>query len=486
MKFSTQFRHLNVAPAFQWVALVSSIFVVTFSAQAEVTLPSLVGNGMVLQRDQPITVWGWAEAKEKVALTFNGKTFATQAGADQKWQVKLPSTPAGGPYTMVVKGRNTITLQDILVGDVWVCSGQSNMQFQMKTVQDRYRQEIASSANPQIRHFLVKHALAYSPARDVESAGWQEANPETVLGFTAVGYFFARELFEKYKVPIGLLHTSNGGTPAEAWMSADALQEFPEYQALIPKSAPAGPLKENGEKKKPSVLYNGMVAPLLPYTIKGVIWYQGEANANAGKGKEYAQLFPALIKDWRSHWGQKDFPFLFVQLANYALPKAKPGDDSWALLREAQSQTLSLPNTGMAVTHDIGEANDIHPRNKKEVGHRLALLAQTLVYGNTEVVASGPTLKAVKQDGKKMVLSFEHTGSGLVAKGGGELNQFMVAGASGTFVAATAHIKGDQVEVWSDRVPQPVAVRYAWANNPEGANLYNREGLPASSFRTDR
>ncbi|AKQ46167.1 hypothetical protein TH63_11840 [Rufibacter radiotolerans] len=467
------------------IPLLLSFVFLAVTASAEVTLPRFISNGMVLQRDKPIPVWGWAQPGEKVTISFNGKTYSAQTAEDKKWKVNLAATKAGGPYNMTVKGTNTITLQDILVGDVWVCSGQSNMQFTMAKVAEKYKDEVTTATNPKIRHFLVDHTVAYEPAQDVTSkAGWKSADPKTVLNFTAVGYFFAKELFEKYQVPIGLLHTSVGGTPAEAWISSEALKPFPGLQKQIPAAASTETVDPKKEERKPAVLYNAMVAPLLPYAIKGVIWYQGEANAN--RGKEYRRLFPALITDWRARWGQGDFPFLFVQLANFQAISETPAESKWAELRESQTMTLSLPNTGMAVIHDLGEAKDIHPKNKKDVGLRLAQVAKKVAYGDAKVVYSGPLFKSMKSEKDKLVLTFEHVGGGLVAKDGGELKQFAIAGPDRKFVWANARIEGDKVVVWHESVPNPVAVRYAWANNPEGANLYNKEGLPASSFRTDQ
>ncbi|WP_114778613.1 sialate O-acetylesterase [Botryobacter ruber] len=454
------------------------------AALADVKLPRFISNSMVLQRDRPIPVWGWAEPGEKVSVSFNGKTYNAQTGTDKKWQVSVDATKAGGPFVMTVKGNNTIVIEDILIGDVWICSGQSNMQFTLDKVKEKYSAEIASSANPQIRHFKVEPAVRYEPAVDVKSGGWKQANPENVSGFTAVGYFFARELYSKYKVPIGLLHTSYGGTPAEAWVSASTLQDFPHYLQHTDEPAEGEQLTSMQERRKPTVLFNGMVSPLIPYGIKGVIWYQGEANAK--KGREYRQLFPALIKEWREKWGQGDFPFLYVQLANFQKAPDMPAESDWAELREAQAMTLALPNTAMAVIHDIGEAKDIHPKNKKDVGLRLALAARKVAYGDSKVVYSGPTLKSVKAEQNRLVLSFDHIGGGLVAKGGGDLKQFAIAGPDKKYVWANARIEGDKVIVWHASVPDPVSVRYAWANNPEGANLYNKAGLPASSFRTDK
>lgn len=622
---------------------------------AQIRLPRLISDNMVLQRDAKLTIWGWAAVGEKVSVRFNNKTYSTITGADSTWRVVLPALKAGGPYDMDIKGSNQIAIKNILIGDVWVCSGQSNMELPMERVKEKYATVIAQSANPAIRQFNVATTFEFQkPRTDFGSGNWVAADPQTVLQFTAVGYFFAKALYEKYKVPIGLIKASVGGSPAEAWLTADALQPFPRHLDVLSKykregyidsirnserqfrdnwyktiwqqdkglhdpkpwydtgfdvsswaampvpgfwndhglkgvngvvwfrkdievpasmtgkpaklllgrivdqdsvfvngrfagtvgyqypprryELPAGMLQPGkntivvrvinsggrggfikdkpyqltagnevidltGEWRfalgttapplppqtffqyQPTGLFNAMIAPMLNYRIKGVIWYQGESNA--GRPAEYRTLFPAVINTWRQQWKQGNFPFLFVQLANYMQTKDQPGESSWAMTREAQLKTLSLPNTGMAVITDAGEWNDIHPLNKEDVGKRLALWAQKQAYGDKKVVYSGPLYQSMSVQGNKIILQFTNTGSGLMAKGGGGLTYFAIAGADKKFVWANATIEGNKVVVWNDQVPQPVAVRYAWADNPEGANLYNKEGLPASSFRTD-
>jgi sialate O-acetylesterase len=461
-------------------------------AQGQLKLPRLISDGMVLQRDRKINVWGWDRAGENVSVTFNRRTYHTRAGADQKWRVELPPTAYGGPYKMVIRGSGKITVNDILIGDVWICSGQSNMEFLMTRVKEKYAPEIAGSANNRIRQFFVGHAWDFNKADDVKSPdGWQPATPANVLKFTAVGYFFAKSIYEKYKVPLGLISTSVGGTPAEAWTSGEGLKAFPGYLKEAGEYR-ADPAKVQEIRNKdtthalsrmPTVLFNSMIAPLIPYTIKGVVWYQGEQNT--GRAYEYRTLFPALINDWRSWWGQGDFPFLYVQLAGLGAPVQEPSEDGWASLREAQTMALALPNTGMAVIHDIGEWDNIHPSDKKDVGERLSLAAQKIAYGDDKIVYSGPTYESMKMENGKIYISFKNTGGGLAAGGSGELKYFAIAGADRKFVWASARIEGDKVVVWSDQVANPVSVRYAWARNPQGANLYNKEGLPASLFRTD-
>ncbi|OON68939.1 sialate O-acetylesterase [Hymenobacter sp. CRA2] len=611
---------------------------------------------MVLQRDKPVAVWGWADKGEAVSVSFQGKTYRATTGPDGKWRVQLPALKAGGPYEMTFKGSNQLTLRDILVGDVWVCSGQSNMELPMNRVKDKYPDVIAAATNPQIRQFDGPTRYAFKgPQADLPSGRWTAADPKAVLQFTAVGYFFARELHDKYKVPIGLIRIAVGGSPAEAWLSPEALKNYPALQQRadqlrdssyvvgvqqqerardaawyrqlrqqdqgfakgqtswtspsynaadwktmnlpgywadqglgpvngvvwfrkeveVPTAIVDQPVRLNlgtivdadsvyvngqfvgttsyqypprkyelpttvlkpgknvvvvrvinstgrggftmdkpyelraangqavdlrgawqyklGAKSEPLApptffqyepggLFNGMVAPLLPYAVKGVIWYQGESNT--GRAKEYQQLFSTMITDWRRAWQQPALPFLYVQLANFMAVKDQPSESGWAELREAQRRTLALPHTSMAVAIDAGEWNDIHPLDKATVGHRLALAAEREAYGDN-VVAAGPLYQSHKINGNKITLSFTSVGGGLVAKGGGELKQFAIAGADQQWVWAQARIEGDKVVVWNEQVPNPVAVRYAWADNPQGANLYNKAGLPASPFRTD-
>jgi sialate O-acetylesterase len=623
----------------------------------EVRLPALIGDGMVLQREANVKIWGWADEGEEVKVNFKGEAYHTSAGPNGKWEVVFSHLKEGGPFSMKIEADNHITLKDIMIGDVWVCSGQSNMELSMDRVKYRYPNVVVSSDNPNIRQFVVPNAYNFKePQEDLESGRWVAANPESILNFTAVGFFFAKELFEKYGVPIGLINTSLGGSPAQAWLSEEALIAFPEYletaeeyrddayikeiiekdnavseewydrlrqtdeglqkgkiawfdnaydasewgtmdvpgywadhelgpvngvvwyrrEIHVPASMTGKPAKlrlgrivdadttyVNGEvvgsvsykyppriyditssllrtgsntitirvintagqggffpdkpymlstkeqtidlkgpwqyklgavmeplpektfiQWKPLGLYNAMIAPLLNYRIKGVIWYQGESNTV--EPHEYHRLFSALIADWRGKWNQGDFPFLYVQLANFMEAEDVPSESNWAELREAQLKTLAVPNTAMAVTIDIGEWNDIHPLNKEDVGKRLALAAQKLAYGDKGIVYSGPIYKSMRTEGNKLILSLTNTGSGLITKGGDELKHFAIAGADTEFMWAEARIEGDKVIVWNDDVATPVAVRYGWADNPQGANLYNKEGLPASPFRTGK
>jgi sialate O-acetylesterase len=648
-------------------ALFCYLLLVCQAAFCNVRLPRLVSDGMVLQRDADVKVWGWADAGEKVTITFKNKTYTAVTGSDGKWMATLSPSKAGGPYDMEIKAANLITLKNILIGDVWICSGQSNMELTMERVKDKYPDEITNSDNNSIRQFEVPDKYNFNtPQEDLESGAWESANPKTIFKFTAIGYFFAKELYQKYHVPIGLINASLGGSPAQAWMSEDTLKAFPEDLATLQKykdpayikqiedkdkadsdawygrlnqtdkgiapgekpwfdttydasqwatmnvpgfwaDGPLGPVNGvvwfrkdinvpasmagkparlwlgrivdgdetyfNGKKVgaityewpprkydvpadllkegkniivvrvtnqrarggfipdkpyqlvgagqtidlkgqwqyqlgttiepapsqtftrwQPVGLYNGEIAPLLNYKIKGVIWYQGESNTK--NPANYQQLFSTLIANWRQKWNQGDFPFLYVQLAAFMETKDQPSESSWAEVRQAQLKlvrrspegeggTLSVPNTAMIVITDIGEWNDIHPLNKEDVGKRLTLAARKLAYGDKKVIYSGPIYQSMKIEGNKITLTFTDIDGGLVAKGNGELKYFAIAGADKKFVWANAKIKGNKIVVWNDSVPNPVAVRYAWADNPEGANLYNKAGLPASPFGTD-
>lgn len=618
---------------------------------AKITLPHLVGDNMVLQRDVKVPVWGWAGKGEKVKIEFNRKSYTTIAGSDGKWRVWLDPLPAGGPYDMIITGTNQVVVKNILMGEVWVCSGQSNMEWPVRLVKNA-ADEMMAAKYPEIRLYTVPHKVSATPEPDTEKGEWVECNPESVSEFSAVGYFFGKNLYHELKVPIGLIHTSWGGTVSETWTSREAISTVPyfekELEALkhldlnaieknreieqkdwhmklkndmgtieewqrtdlndgsweimkLPGTWEAAGLKMDGvvwfrkeiklsEKEAaggitlnlaciddsdesyingvkigetankwdklreykiapanlkpgrnviavrvtdtgggggiwgkdatlgyvstagttplagewkykvganpgpapgydniandyPSLLFNGMISPIIPFAIKGVIWYQGESNAS--RAGQYEVIFPLLINDWRNQWGNSTMPFLFVQLANYMQPKPEPSSSEWAELRDAQLKTLSLPNTGMAVTIDIGEADDIHPRNKQDVGYRLFLAATKTAYGQ-DIVFSGPLYNSFATDGDKIVLSFTNTGSGLMATDKyGYLKGFAVAGEDQKFVWASAKIQGDKVIVWNESVKKPVAVRYAWADNPDDANLCNKEGLPASPFRTD-
>jgi sialate O-acetylesterase len=624
------------------------------AASAQVRLPQLISDGMVLQRDTVVNVWGWATPAEKIIVTFNGKKYKAVAGPDSTWQIGLEAMRAGGPYTMDIQAANHIVIKNILMGDVWFCSGQSNMVLPMERVKERYPDEIAGADFPAIRNFFIPTAADVAGVHaDLPPAQWKAASPANVLAFGAATWFFAKQLYQRYHVPIGIINSSVGGTPIQAWISAEGLKNIATYAdrmarfrdtaflhsvhtgnsespgshqpdrglagpvkwyepGYIPEGwhpfwlpgywadqgvkglngvvwfrkeievpapmagkpaklfigrivdadeaylngvevghityqypprryqIPAGLLKagknllvvrvtntggkggfvpdkryeltdgvthidirgdwqykvgqvfppriSNGgapafsAQNEPTGLYNTMVAPAIKETVKGFLWYQGEANtSNPG---EYRQLLPALITDWRSQWRQGNLPFLYVQLPNFMEVQYSTAESQWAELREAQRDALSVPNTGMAVTIDAGEWNDIHPLDKKDVGERLALLAEKIAYGEHGLVASGPLFESAGVEGNVVNILFSSVGSGLLVKGGGELSGFAIAGADKKFVWADARVDGDKVIVSSEEVPNPLYVRYAWADNPEAANLYNKEGLPASPFRT--
>ena len=628
-------------------------------SQADVSLPRLVSDNMVLQRNSKLNIWGWASPGEKIAVEFNRYKLHTTTDANGKWQLVLPEMKAGGPFAMTIKGNNTLVVNNILIGEVWLCGGQSNMEFKLNKVRDRYAQDIANSGKYPIREFAVKEKYGFDKVVDVEGS-WKMADPLNVLQFTAVGYFFAKHLYDQYKVPVGLIYSSWPGTPAESWISEEVLKkDFPHYAEVIKQYKDTAYVNEvlkkdrtvadewyaatklndkgtasrqaswanpaadtagwknirfpgywetqglsnidgvvwikktinipssmagkdlqlhlgliddidttyfNGQRVgytdnkynprryvipaklvkaglntltiriidnegnggivpgktyditdgetaidlsgdwlykigyagkplpvqsftriyyKPGILYHTMIEPLTPYTIKGAIWYQGEANTGPSKAIEYRKLLPTMITEWRNAWGQGNFPFLIVQLANFMKPPVLPQESGWAMLRESQLMVAAtVPNSGLAVAIDLGEENDIHPPNKKDVGIRLALGAQKVAYHDDKVAFSGPVYKTMEVKGDKVLLAFDHTGKGLTAKAG-SLKQFAIAGADKRFVWASAKIEGDKVVVWSKEVPAPVAVRYAWADNPAGCSLYNADGLPASPFRTD-
>ncbi|WP_288425006.1 sialate O-acetylesterase [uncultured Spirosoma sp.] len=643
---------------FVWICLFA---LVNLTAQAQLRVPSLISDGMVLQRDTPLTIWGWATPGEKITVQLNRKAYKTTTDASGKWQVKLPSMKAGGPFTMDIAGNTQLSIKDILIGDVWFCSGQSNMVHQLNIHDVTYANEIATANYPQIRQFWVPTLTSLQgPQQDVPNGQWKKAVGQDVRPFSAVAYFFAKKIHQQYRIPVGIINASVGGTPIEAWISESGLKTFSALEATvaknkdtsyvnglvrrqstIPRSAPpvdpgmAGATKwydpayvpkgwrpinvpgywedqgvkdlngivwyrreidvpaamvgkpatvflgrivdadelyvngksvgrttymypqrryklpadvlkagknvlvvrvtNNGGKggfvpdkpyslfagtdtvdlkgtwqykvgvvfrpvegsgfaggnpaggisaqNQPTALYNAMVAPEIRYAIKGFCWYQGESNA--GKPAEYAQLLPALIADWRSKWQQGTLPFLYVQLPGFMDYSYQPSESGWAVLRESQLSALSVPNTAMAVAIDLGEWNDIHPDNKKDVGERLALAALKTAY-HENVVASGPLYQSAKVDGNKVVLSFTDIGSGLATRDGEVPGDFAIAGADKKFVWANARIEGNTIVVSSDDVPNPQFVRYAWADNPANANLINKEGLPASPFRTDK
>ena len=445
--------------------------------KAALQLASIFSDHMVLQRDQAIPIWGTANPSTLVRVQLGGKTREATSDSAGKWRIDMGPLPAGGPLEMKVwTDGATLHVTDILVGEVWVASGQSNMQWTVANSNDA-EAEIAASDWPQIRHVNVPRMPSFTPRDRFESYGWFPCEPVHIKNFSAVAYFFGRELHKKLDVPIGLIGTNYGGTPMEAWTSREALASRPAFAEAAKLAATALDRLPKKAKNHPSGLFNAMVNPLVPYGIRGVIWYQGEANA--GRHQHYRELSELMITDWRQRWGQGDFPFLLVQLAAW-----KPDVTTWPYLREAQLQTIqTVPNTGMAVTTDVGDRADIHPRNKQAVGKRLALAARALAYSE-DIVYSGPIYQQMETKANRAYLSFAHTGGGLVTQQG-ELRGFTIAGSDRKFVPAIAKIEGDRVVVASEQVNEPVAVRYNWSTWTEG-NLYNAAGLPASPFRTDR
>ena len=482
---------------------------------ADVRLPALISDNMVLQQKAKTTVWGEADPNEKVTVKIGTVTQSVTSGVDGHWAMKLPVMKAGGPYDMTISGRNKITILNVMVGEVWVCSGQSNMEWRVNASKDA-EDEIAAANYPKIRMFTVEQKTSDKRESDCEGK-WVVCDPSAAGDFSAVAYFFGREIFQSQKIPVGLVvSASEGPSKAEDWIPADGLDLDPDLRALAAgKSADStmateeykrryaewvtataqakadnqplppepGAPKEGAKSTPPSQLFNGMISPLLPYSIRGVVWYQGESNTR--NPQLYRKLFPVLVRSWRQSWGQGDFPFLFVQLPGFLLKKSFPTDSAWAELREAQAMALKLPKTAMAVTIDIGDEHTLHPLNKQEVGRRLALAARANVYGE-EVVASGPVFVSQKIDGSEITLSFKQLDGGLAVSmgGGSSLKGFAIAGADKKFVWADAKIVGDTVVVSSDQVPKPVAVRYAWGDNPD-CNLAGKGGLPAAPFRTD-
>jgi len=650
------FMHRYLKPLF----FCTLLFTVQF-AFGSIRLPKLVSDGMVLQRGVKTKIWGWASPGEKVSVKFIDKSYSAFAAPNGTWAITLAVLKVAGPHAMYIRsGKQLITINDILAGDVWFCSGQSNMVLPMERVKEKYPEDIRTADYPEIRNFFIPTSSNVTKTQSDYPAGkWVSCTPATVLGFGATSYFFARRLYNKYHVPIGIINSSIGGTLIQAWISADGIKDIPNYanrlvqlkdssyldqirKATLERAAQqnearkivdkglTGPLKWfdtsyiagtwhhywlpgywadqgikglngivwfrkevdipasmtgknaklymgrivdadktyiNGilvgettyqypprryalpsnllkpgknkivvrvenysgkggfvpdksyyitdgsqtidirgdwqykvggvfkpmadatgadnfvEQNEPSALYNTMVAPAINYSIKGILWYQGESNS--GKAGEYAQLLPALIKDWRNKWNMGNVPFIYAQLPNFMEAQYTPGDSQWAALREAQLRALTINNTAMAVTIDAGEWNDVHPLDKATVGERLALAAENTAYGEKAIVSSGPIYQSSKTEGSKIIVTFNNCGSGLVARNGKELEQFAIAGADKKYVWARAIIKGDKVIAWSDEIKQPLYIRYAWADNPDGANLYNKEGLPASPFTSD-
>jgi sialate O-acetylesterase len=466
-----------------WAAALAAVACLSVQARADVKPFTLFSDGMVLQGGVKCPVWGTAEPGEEVSASINtGEANAVAAPAvkadkDGKWMLQFSPIQPGGPYTVTIHGNNTVTIKDVLVGEVWVASGQSNMEMHLASCANA-KEEIAKSKNPKMHLFTVPRKIAAEPTTELVGK-WVECGPETVGSFSAVAYYFGRDLQKARNVPVGMIHSSWGGTLAEAWTPKANLEANAALKSLVPAEIKIDNAKPNPNQG--TVLYNGMIAPLVPYAIKGAIWYQGESNA--GRAYQYRTLFPAMIESWREAWKNPNMAFLFVQLAPFTAIVKEPQESAWAELREAQLLTSEkLKNTGMAVITDVGEEKNIHPTHKEPVSGRLALAALAVAYGE-KIVDSGPIYDGMAVDGSKAVLSFRSVGHGLDAKGGA-LTGFTVAGQDKKFHNATAEIKGDKVVVNCDQVEKPVAVRFGWANFPV-VNLWNKDGLPASPFRTD-
>ena len=501
---------------------IGTILVLSISAHADVKLPSIFSDHMVLQKNVAMPIWGWADPGEKITVSIAGQTKTTTADAAGNWKLKLGKLSADGTLTMTISGHNTIVIEDVLVGEVWLASGQSNMQLSVTDVTNAWKEK-TSAKFPQIRGFFVERRPAITP--QINCGGkWVVCSPETVGNFSAVAYFFGRELHEKLGGPVGLVQASWGGTPIETWSSMASMEAKSElvpvlknWQATLHpydevaaqaeyvqasekwtnnatklkiegKSVPPQPQKKGDprlDKNYPANLFNGMIAPIIPYAVRGAIWYQGENNAANDLAKLYSIQLSLMIQDWRQRWGEGDFPFAWVQLPNFhprTTNVVETNYNNWCVVREEMLKTLAVENTGMAITVDVGEANNIHPKNKQAVGHRLALWALAKVYGK-DIPYSGPLPDGDKIKGDEIILLFTHTDGGLVAKDG-DLKGFAIAGENHHWISATARIQGNKVIVASPEVKSPKAVRYAWAANPD-CNLFNGAGLPASPFRTD-
>ena len=490
------------------------------SVKADVWLPSIFGNHMVVQRDQAIVVWGKADPGEKVSVSIEKLTGETTTGKDGRWKVKLGTLPVGGPHTLTVTGKNTVTFEDVLVGEVWICSGQSNMQWSVGQSNDPDLESMTAKY-PKIRLISVPQ-VGTQEAQDDFKGEWAVCTPETVSSFSAVGYFFGRTLHHALDgIPIGLIDNAWGGSAAEAWIRRDVLEADEQFKPLLDrwdaqvaaydpekvaavyekqlaawkekakearaagKPVPREPRRQRDPRfgnHRPANIFNGVLNPTIGYGIRGAIWYQGESNA--GRAYQYRAIFPTMIKHWREVWGQGDFPFYWVQLADFRDEVSQPGDSSWAELREAQTMTLRLPNTGQAVITDLGEAHDIHPKDKQNVAKRLARWALAKDYGK-QLVYRSPEYKSVEIKGNKAIVTFDHVGGGMDTFDVRTPIGFTIAGEDKTFVSAQARIVGkDRVEVFSPSIKAPVAVRYAWADNPV-CNVQNKEGLQLTPFRTD-
>ncbi len=493
-----------------------AVFLAAATCSADVKLPSLLSDHMVLQRDEPVPIWGWAEPGEKVVVAIAGQTHETETNGEGQWRIDLTPLSVGDPLTLVVEGNNRLERTDILVGEVWVCSGQSNMGWPVVRSKDA-QLELLTANHPQLRLLTVTPSGSQTPQEDFKGS-WQVCTPKTAANFSAVGYFFGLQLQRTLNVPVGLIDNAWGGSSCEAWVRRDLLETEPiygplmerwkkteakfesgklltEYQEALakweqaredgkhPGKKPLLPEASMKGKHRPANLYNARVLPLVPYAFRGVIWYQGESNAS--RAYQYREMFPLMIQNWRDTWGQGDFPFYWVQLADYKKEKSEPGNSAWAELREAQTMTRDrLKNTGEAVTIDLGEGNDIHPVNKLDVGLRLARWALARDYG-LEIPCESPRFESLTQADGKITVTFRSCGNGLHVYDHTDIRGFAVAGKDKKWVRAKAKIvAANQVEVGSKSVAVPVAVRYAWADNPV-CNLVSKDRLPVTPFRSD-
>ena len=483
------------------LALGGMLLSLTAVARASVKPASIFGDHMVLQRRMPVPVWGTADPGERVTVSFAGQTRTAVAGGDGKWMVRLTPLRASAAGRSLRIGQVEIT--DVLVGEVWLCSGQSNMELIPQQGLLHPEEEIAKAHWPKIRLNRIEQAVSGRPLTELHGS-WTETTPETMRKFSAAAYFFAREVHQKLQVPVGLVGAYYGGSNGQSWTRREVFEADPDLKIYLtewdnPPARPAGPpppapapgaehrpnnTRENS-RYRPSNFYNGMIAPMIPFAIRGALWYQGEANtANARDAGLYAKLFPAMIQDWRRQWGQGDFPFLFVQLPTSEPPYPEPTDSAWARVRESQQKALALKQTAMIVTIDIGEGRVVHAHNKKQVGERLAAAALNKVYRRRDVADGYPLFERLEVGGGKATVHLTQVGKGLVCKPAGPCKGFAIAGADKEFVWADATIQGSAVVVASPKVPQPVAVRYAWADNPE-VSLFNQAGFPVAPFRTD-
>ncbi len=469
-----------------WLVLL--LLCLGLAGAAQIRVPRLVSDGMVLQREIPIRIWGFGSPGEKVTVKFDGQTASSVTADNGKWVVELSPKKAGGPYTMDIDGINHIWLKNIMVGEVWMCMGQNKMEMPMEKVAVSYADLIAHADNAPIRQFRITERYDFKgPRENVPAGHWETASPGAVLGFSAIGYLFARKVYDQFHVPVGLINAAVADVPAEAWLSPGALKSFPDYARGATRYTDSSFADGRGPADKMATggLHNGMIAPAATYTVRGILWWQGEANlSNPG---DYQSVLKAVISDSRRWWSEGDLPFIYVQLEGHGPVGRQPAESQWAELREAQRLALGGPGVAMAVAADLSDSDELRGPALDELSKRLFLAAARVAYGKSDIIFTGPLYSSMKAHGKTMHVLFDELNTGLIVKGGGALNGFEIAGADDRFLPAKAMIDGKKVYVWNDEIPHPTAVRYAWADNPAGANLYNRDilfkdGLPASPF----